>query len=72
MILALRSLIMEQRRKKEAEKLAREQLLKMKKAADGDPGLNYNNIFLVAQTMAGGGSSRLPTQHSPKEAPKPS
>ena len=45
MILALRSLIMEQRRKKEAEKLAREQLLKMKKAADVDPGLNYNNIF---------------------------
>ena len=45
MILALRSLIMEQRRKKEAEKLAREQLLKKKKAADVDPGLNYNNIF---------------------------
>ena len=44
-LLALRSLIMEQRRKKEAEKLAREQLLKKKKAADVDPGLNYNNIF---------------------------
>ena len=69
MILALRNLILEQRRKKEAEKLAREQLLKKKTG----PGLNYNNIFLVAQTMAGGSSSGLPTQHSPKdETPQPS